>query len=145
MTVLVYRDGVMCSDSQISANGTRLGSMKKVYRNKNWVLGVAGSCSGMQEIVDWFHNGMPVDSPRIAESCAAILVDPSGKVFHVEESLVPYEVDSEFHVQGIGYEIALGALAMGASAEDATKVAIKFHSGCGGKIQKEVLKLTKGK
>lgn len=133
----------MCSDSQISANGTRLGSMKKVYKHKNWLLGVAGSCSGMKEIIDWFFNEMPQDSPRISESCAGIIVDPDGKVFHVEEGLVPYEVDAEFHVQGVGYEVALGALAMGASAEDATRVAIKYHSGCGGKIQKEILK--KGK
>ena len=49
--------------------------------------------------------------------------------------LLPAYFSEEYATQGSGNEIALGALAMGASAVDAVAVAIRFDAFSGGEIE----------
>lgn len=135
MTIIVYKSGVMCSDSQISASGIRSGTFKKIHKINGWLVGAAGTCEGMEGIFDWVREGMPEDAAKIGSEAGGILVSPEGKVFHVEDALVPYEVTADFHVQGSAFGIATGALAMGATPEEAVRIAIKYDTGCGGKVQ----------
>lgn len=67
------------------------------------------------------------------------MISPQGRVLIVETDMVPFDIKADFYAEGIGRELAMGALAMGATAEEAARVAIKYSTGCGGKVQKVVL------
>lgn len=134
MTVIAYRDGVMASDSLI-VHGTRYtGTVKKVTKTKDgWLAGGAGQVSDVNQFLEWAETRDPETPPL--EALNALLVSPKGVVYCVENDLAPYEVKAEFFSEGSGDQIAMGAMAMGASAEEAVKIAIKYNIGCGGKIQ----------
>jgi hypothetical protein len=126
----------MCSDSLIQAEGVRTGSGKKITKTKDgWLAGAAGNYSEVSAFLIWAEERNPDEVLKL-KNLGGILVSPEGKVFCIDDDLLPYEVRNDFHVQGSGFEIATGALAMGANAEEAVKVTIKYSTSCGGKIQK---------
>lgn len=133
MTALAYRDGVMASDTQLSANGTRQGYMIKCKKIRGWLVGGAGNASSIATVFDWFERGMKTKPDKV-ENLGAILVDPEGKVFHMDDQMHMYETHDDFHVQGSASDIMRGAMAFGANAIEAVEIAIQEDTGCGGEI-----------
>lgn len=64
-----------------------------------------------------------------------LIISPDGEVNQIDPAGYPMLVSNPFHAIGAGAEIATGALAMGADAKEAVRLAIKYHTGCGGKIR----------
>jgi len=146
MTVIAYRDGAMASDSQITADFTRYGTCKKIGKRTDGSLGgAAGLTSFTQRWMAWFVGGgseedMPKpDKTEEGDSDGQCLwVFPSGRI-RVVDSSGYYDVAADFFAIGSGSEYALGAMAVGASAEAAVKAAIIMDVNCGGEIQVERL------
>ncbi len=134
---MVYRDGVMCSDSQVQTGTLRTGTMKKVLKTKDgWLVGAAGDCNEIQRFFKWMEGDRNPDEALKFENMSGIVVSPKGEVFWADSNLDLYSTDVEFAAVGSGEKLAIGAMAMGASAEEAVRVCIKYDTGCGGKIQK---------
>lgn len=138
MTTIVYRDGVMAADRLITSNGIRRGHSKKIFKAANGALiGVSGSAGLADRFVSWIGDGgREEERPRIPEGSDlfAIVAYPEGEVAVFSERLVPQVIEAPFAATGSGNEIALGAMAMGASAERAVAVAIEFDAYSGGTI-----------
>jgi 20S proteasome alpha/beta subunit len=147
VTVIAFKDGVLASDTLISAGTTRTGQMNKIIKTKNgWLVGGAGRATSINELIVWAEAGMDFDNyPDDSKELSAILVDPKGKVFLMDEEYKPFPIKSKYHADGSGGDLALGAMEAGASAEEAVKIAIKYDTACGGAVQKVKLDVVKSK
>jgi hypothetical protein len=128
VTIIVAMKMTMVADSGESQGDLMLtvGYPKIVRNSDGWLAGACGS-SGLAAVFNaWFKKGTPETKPEMPDgkNFAALLMDPSGNVYRIEESLLAYPV-SEPAICGAsdaeGY--VLGALDMGASPEQAVELA----------------------
>lgn len=142
MTIICYRDGVMASDSQLSDCGVYVGDVKKIARASDGTLaGCSGDRSNAYRFLQWVDAGMP-DEFEVKpgnSGLVALLVKPDLTVWRAVDSGGFFPVDAKFHAEGVGRHTAMGAMAAGATAEEAVAIAIQFEDGCGGAIQIERL------
>lgn len=140
MSVVCYRDGVMASDSGIFIGDVLIGNVKKIIKTDDGFL--AGACGNAEDsslFLDVASEGMD-DDMVFSEECKfislnALYVNPKGEVFSVGNKGYPFKVDAPFYAEGAGAEIALGAMAAGASAEEAVEIAIKYSIWCTGPVK----------
>ena len=147
MTVVVYKEGVMASDS-LASWGNRPSSEQKIWNTENALLGIAGAIVAKRFVLEWLreqHNGinedLSCDIPELykLDYTAMIVCKRSGDVFFLgsgEDDVISIEKMSKVEAIGVGRSLALGALAMGATAQRAVRVAIENNIYCGGEIQK---------
>lgn len=144
MTTIVYRDGIMAADSQLSMGGVRRGVSLKIQRLADGSL-IAG-CGGsghIRRLIEWVAAGAKLEDkptpPDEAGAASLMQVSPDKTVTVWNTDGDPQKVMAPFMVMGSGNEIALGALEMGASAMRAVEVAIIWDTGSGGPVQVESL------
>jgi hypothetical protein len=152
MTAIAYRDGVMAADSLTGGEHIRRGTDHKIARSSAGTIagaaGYAGMCSEFRRWVqtgridEWIEGGFPEPLPIKAErnGFGAIVVTAAGRVICVDYEGRAIEIDAPFYVEGSAEEILLGAMAAGAGAEDAVRIAIQYDRGCGGPVQVERLR-----
>jgi hypothetical protein len=140
MTVLVFRYGVLASDSGSFVGGIVTPWLRKIIRAADGVLyGGAGSVAGVSEFFGWVERGREGEKPlpmrEGGESSFLILTwRPDWGL-----SLLTSEGEEdlrgcEYYAIGAGAEVAYGALYMGASAPDAVRAAIAHSTGAHGKV-----------
>lgn len=138
MTTIAYRDGVMAADSQTTAGEVRRGATRKVFQLLDGSLvGFSGGLSEIGPAVQWFAEGkLPYKRPRLPEDASLLVIEasPSGEVSYYRHNLIPQLTVAAFHAIGSGNEFALGAMAMGANAQQAVAVAAEFDIYTGGRI-----------
>lgn len=145
MTAIAYRSGVMAGDtlstfSYISAHET------KVIKRDGWLIGVSGeSCPSNDDLSDWVFNN--IKAKRLPKfdgmEFELLAVRPSGRMYLYYSSGIVYPVPHlKFWAVGSGAEVCMGAMEMGASAEQAVRAAIKWQKACGGRV---ITKKLKGK
>jgi hypothetical protein len=141
MTIIAYRDGVMAGDTQHNANNQLVGYEEKVIKNHLGALwGASGDNSQSKACEDWFlkvTSIVDLRSPPPFSKGQGLLVFPDGNVFSVYDGLSTRTLEFKhfgFTAIGSGADFAMGAMAMGATAEQAVKVAIDFNLNCGGEI-----------
>lgn len=143
MSIIVYRDGIMAADSQVSAGDRRSGLATKIVRNKHGgFAGAAGELSVCHLFREWFaqsRSGAFVPPPS-EQGFGAIMVDASGLVTRMDHNGKVYPApEAAYHIEGCAEEVAAGALEHGATAEEAVLVACRVHNRCCGPIVTERL------
>lgn len=140
MTTIAYRDGVLAADSRAySGDKVPIGFKKKIHRLVDGArFGVSTtSVGGDQLIRRWIEGGckeVANDSLK-PESFTAILVKADGSVFYANNNLEwSGPLSAEFIAIGSGEQFALGAMAMGATAEEAVEAAIRLDPWSDGEI-----------
>jgi 20S proteasome alpha/beta subunit len=138
LTTIAWRDGVLAADTLVTSNSIRDGHQQKIHRVGPVLVGGVGYCGTYELFRTWVRGGMKGDSPYqgrddghgfLASRCAVLCFGGSG----------PRHVRGPFSAHGSGWEIAMGAMAMGANAEQAVRTAIEWDTGSGGEVT--VLKL----
>lgn len=133
MTTIAYRDGKLAGDSRATANGLIDNQTTKVWSHKGVLIGACGSQALCEKFRSWVVSGMDDESPyEGADDGNGLVVSTAGVVCFGNTG--GWSISEPFYTLGSGYQLALGALAMGASAEDAVKVAARFDTMTGGKI-----------
>ena len=129
----------MAADSQLTSGELMDLHVRKVHRRKGdgALVGFAGYASHGRAFTKWFLGGEKGARPSLGDSddnCStAIVVRPNGLVeFHDRRGT--YTPRGDYFVAGSGADIALGAMAAGASARKAVKIAIEYDTQTGGKI-----------
>jgi hypothetical protein len=143
MTAIAYRDGVMAADSMMTSDALVYGFTRKVVRSPDGGLaapsGTAVTCHRFRQ---WFEAGnFSTDAdfePTTDDPFYALIVGPSGEVFRFDNKYC-YPIRAPFHVLGCGERIMIGAMAAGATAEEAVRIAITYDRNCGGEVQVEGL------
>ncbi len=140
MTTIAYRDGIMAADSRAySGDKTPIGFKAKIHRLADGTLfGVSTTSVGGDQILRrWIEAGCPVVAGDALkpESFMALMVKPDGTVWYANNNLEwSGPLLAEFWAIGSGEHFALGALAHGASAEEAVAAAIRLDPWSDGEI-----------
>lgn len=123
MTTVAYRDGVLATDSASTAGGIYSGSVRKMARSPDGSLvGVSGGTVACAELLRWVEGGMQ-GRPDVSGDVYGVLIGTDRTVHIIEDGGRPVAIEASFFACGSGREIALGAMAMGASAQRAVEIA----------------------
>ncbi|WP_426287520.1 hypothetical protein [Luteibacter sp. E-22] len=133
MSTIAYRDGVMAADTR--AYGGRgepsPGRKRKIHKlDDGSVVGVSTATLGLSErFVAWLKGGGDPKDFDDKFDLRAVLVKPDGALYVADDT--PYfsgPMETDFYAIGSGACYAMGAMAMGATAEEAVRVACE-HDG----------------
>lgn len=154
MTVIAWRSPCLVSDGRVTEdNLIWSNNAQKIFElNNGGLLGVAGDADS-RDIVDLFNRlkgRIPSRKQVFALNCdfTSIYISPEGQPWLVECSLQTtkgnedkgsqvnvLEINDPFMAVGSGTKWAMGAMAQGASALKAVKIACQFDNNCGGDPQ----------
>lgn len=154
MTTIAYADGVLASDSQVTAGGLAdQAPFKKIYEpdeGKSWsiygkrilAIAVCGEAAGIYELIAALEKGIHFESKGKQDawtSCIAVADDKS--VFVVDgygdrkNSLFVHLPVGAKVGKGSGGEVATAYMAINKKAPEAVKLAIKLDVYSGGDVQ----------
>lgn len=136
MTTIAYRDDVLAGDTQITCGNTIDGYVQKVFRKGALLYGATG-CSGHADaFLTWVLKGMKGDAPNLKtdDDEASGLLFPGGDRVVWRYRNVWTSHHAPFFAYGSGSNLALGAMAQGATAEEAVKAAAMLDTNTGGDI-----------
>lgn len=136
MSTIAYRDGVIAADTQISADNEILGHATKIGKRGRVLFGASGDASWMREFLVWARGGFVGGPPESkGEGGGSALVIADGRLMSVYASGHYDEVRAVFYAVGSGRQFARGAMATGATAEDAVRAAILLDACSGGDVE----------
>lgn len=128
----------MAGDTLVATErGLRIGYGPKIVRTPAGALvGVCGDAEPCAAFLKWAGERSPrgLSTVILEEDFEAIMVGPDGRVAYYGVNGVADFLSAPFHAIGNGREIAIGAMAMGASAERAVEIAIEHNINCGGEV-----------
>ena len=125
MTTAVYRYGVLAADSGMFDRDCYCGDVVKVRKSGLYLMTAAGSMACVLKFFEWVGRGLPEskdDRPRLSENFEGLCVNSYGDVTWYGEDLIGQPVKSPYIAIGSGFKIAMGALAVGATAQQAVEV-----------------------
>lgn len=130
MTTLAW-DGTTLAADKGSFYGDVVIPKHKLHRIK-WhgvsaICGVCGDAGVTHQILRWMQ-GKEFDNPRHDNESMVVAVTKSG-LWSISSTLIPIRINSKIFATGSGGTMAMGALAVGASAKAAVKAVEKW--GCG--------------
>lgn len=158
MTVIAFKDGEMVSDSQVTdedGNFT-LDSEKIFMLPSGGILGTAGDddIRNLYELVEHVtkKEEFPTKDDLSDTRCSffGLLALPDCTLWYIDIHMVSYDNTDEWNAQigqinedhyaiGSGGQIALGAMDVGATAQEAVNAAIERNAYCGGDLQYGVI------
>lgn len=142
MTAIAYRDGIMAADAACYRGSTIVGYRRKIGRFPDGICGFAGNsvdCFRMQQL---FLAGGDMLAPLPDRADFSGLIVRRTGLGRIHISMIDgtfYEVpapEAPFYAVGCYGEFLIGAMAAGASAEEAIRLAI-LHTDAAGEIQVE--------
>ncbi len=144
MTTIVFRNGIMACDSQITYDDTKFFGVKKIEGGLNSLIGIAGASRFANCIFDWWR-AVEADefinvgdwhraTTLVAEEVVMLLAHRTQGLFRLDFTGRATRLHDNYSSLGTGAPFALGAMAMNATATEALKVAMKFDLYTGGSI-----------
>jgi hypothetical protein len=136
VTIIAIRDGIMAVDSMAFQGSYRCGTTKK-WRAVPDELGGgfiagAGDLGSITDAIDRFIGGGPMGDITDGSNVAWMKADGTVVSFDCHGAC---HIAADFHAEGAGMCVALGAMHMGATAEQAARAACALNVYCGGEIQ----------
>ena len=137
MTIICWKDGILAADS-LCLYGSHRANVphKKIKMAGKNVYGSTGSGALFDPMIRWVEDGAePEKCPNVPNDTTRLLVFTDGRCISYRIGL-PYA--EEYHspdAWGSEAEFACGAMAAGASAEEAVHLAIKHTNTVGGPVE----------
>lgn len=134
MTTGVFRGGILACDSLVTCRGMRHGEANKIFDLGDIIGCAAGTLSISERIKNFLETGEYDEDflNKDENGFEALIIERSTHRVMTYTDKEPEIYDAPFYVIGSGSEIALGALEMGASAEQAVQAACKYDCRSGG-------------
>ena len=142
MTTIAFKSGVLVFDSLVTQEDSYLGSMIKGIKTKKYLAAAAGNAEDVAAFLRWVETDLDMDKKPDSVECDinAILINKKNDIILFDSGLSPYHIKTKFFALGSGGHFAMGAMAHGATALEAVKVARKLDTKTGGRIRKLSLK-----
>lgn len=137
MTTIAWDGKTLAVDSRvIGGNMIRDENFQKLWKIHDFWLAGAGDTQDVLAAVAWFRAGMPGnDKPKFNDpNNVAIIVKVGRTAKRYEGSLIGWELP-RIAAAGSGFEVAIGAMAMGATAVQAVKIAARFDPGTNSRVR----------
>lgn len=133
MTTIVAVTGAMGSDTFVSSDTGVSYPARKVVRIKGDLIGAAGDSGDCLRFLEWAKHDF-AEKKRPKFTCASndeneahiLLVNAEGIFTMSTTDPYPEEILSPYWAIGSGGDAALGALAKGATLEEALEIAARF-------------------
>lgn len=136
MTTIAYRDGVLAADSQMNVGAIRHGVSEKIGRKGRLLYGGAGDVAWCWEFRSWVQQGAEGEPPACApDATSSFVILPDDRIVVFHANGVQLCSGLPFFADGSGWELALGAMSAGASAEQAVRIATRWDTRSGGDIR----------
>lgn len=135
MTTIVYRDGVMAADTRLVLGSLICpGGIHKIAKTKKGALvGCAGSADNSHAFLAW-ADGKRTEDPPKDDDADGLIVEPDGSILMYDGNGIFPVVNAPFAACGSGARVAVGAMAMGATALEAMRIAMRCDVYTGGDI-----------
>jgi ATP-dependent protease HslVU (ClpYQ) peptidase subunit len=135
---------IACDGKNVAADGrTTVGpelvwnDRAKIVVRPTFIAAFCGLAAGKLVLPQWIENGADPTQypPGLHDNCTIWLYRKGAKTPEVQSGNVPYFTPIPWvHAFGTGREYAMGAMAMGASAADAVRVAVRWDLNSGGRV-----------
>ena len=142
ITTIAYRLGILAFDSKAVENDTtHKGLCDKGRQTKALIMAGCGNASDIECVMNWLEAGGGEDKKKDFNlyarevKCEVIAIDKKGIVTFYEESCCGFTLEAPFFAIGSGYDLAMGAMAAGASAKEAIQIACKYNINTGGPVR----------
>lgn len=138
MTVIAYRDGIMCADTARWDGDVISGYVEKIKVLPDGSLfACAGSVDEIELVTAWAMGGFyDASKPKLEDNFGALMVTPDGKIIKFWKRLIRVpSLRSDWEIEGSHDEFLSGALTSGATAAEAVKAAIERCAWAGGTVQ----------
>jgi ATP-dependent protease HslVU (ClpYQ) peptidase subunit len=134
MTVIAYRDGVVAADTMaVIDNYVKLSDEIKIAKRNGHLFGMSGDdCPKMEEVVRWFFQKNKKPLRGFKFEC--MVITPAGIIQQWDQRARYETLNLPFYAVGSGKEYAIGAMEVGATAQQAVEAAIKWCPTVGGKV-----------
>lgn len=133
MTTIAWDGKTLAADTLATSNGLRDNRTIKIWRHKDALIGACGSQALCERFRGWVIAGMDGESPfEGADNGNGLVVTRQHVLCFGDNGC--WSVAEPFYTLGSGYQLALGALAMGATAKEAVEVAARYDTITGGDI-----------
>lgn len=137
MTVIAIKDGIIAADSASSANDRTTHYTAKIFPVKpehggGYVAASGAWALGQAAARKYAETGVAPDEK--ADQFNLHLLRPDGTTARCEDGCW-FDVDAPFMAGGSGADFAAGAMAAGATAFEAVKLACEYMAFCGGPIR----------
>jgi len=136
MTTIAWDGETLAADSLVTEQGNRVGHVSKVGAIGSVLWGVCGGIDQLEKFRTWFCSGMIGDAPPMKSSGdreAQAIVIHDGRVLSL--SVDGWDsIRSDCYAMGSGKEAALGAMALGHTAEEAVRAACAIDIYTGGDV-----------
>jgi len=135
MTTIAWDGETLAADTRGTSGGLIDAGGVKAWRVGRLIVAGSGPYATIHRFREWVAAGMRNASPyECAESEGnGIVIAPNGRVLCFGRR-GPWNVPSAPYSLGSGEHLALGAMAMGATAAQAVRVAAQFDTCTGGEI-----------
>jgi hypothetical protein len=135
MTTIAYKDGIVAVDSLSSADGIILSNTeKKIFKLSCGIVVGCGLTREIWQMVRWLESATDLNCDQPSNESTVLLFTPK-EITVFREGSYYYESPKHCFSWGSGYGIALGAMAQGATAITAVKIACKLDIYSGGKVK----------
>ena len=132
MSVIAWDGKTIAADRQMTSGDMGVTCCKLVRLPSRAIVGWTGTAECGLVLLDWLNGKR--EWPKFQEDkerwTRLVMVDDKGVWFYEQEP-VPIQVLDKFMAWGSGRDFAMGALAMGATAERAVEIANQFCVTCG--------------
>jgi 20S proteasome alpha/beta subunit len=131
MTVVAYKDGILVADRRY-IRGSQMGTMTKIFRWKNHLIGFCGTANKISEWFSWFKNKKDIDTEDLDLDVLVISKIKDELIINLYEgSTHPIKVEDKFCSIGSGSDFAVCAMHLGYSAIEAVDITIQLCPDCG--------------
>jgi len=136
VTTIAYRDGVLAADTLTSSNGILCTQAVKIGGRNGVLWSACGDVAWGKRFRDWCASGAVGDHPPLPnDQTGGTIYAPNGDLIVFHSMGIEVRPGLPFWADGSGCDYALGAMQMGATAEQAVAVAMIWDQCTGGQIR----------
>lgn len=138
MTTVACNRKVMAADSRRTRGSFAYLSPPKISRVNGDLVCTTGSAAEGEAFLEWYKD-QPKKIPTF-KALNVLILTKEGAIFEVYEDGRLLEVIEPFYALGSGGELAIAAMAAGASPRRAVEIACKYDKNSGLPVQVERIK-----
>jgi len=136
MTTVAWDGKTLAADSQVTIGNCRGSGTKLVSNERGYIAAGAGMLGDVLPWLHWVAGGMDEDErpTGLGEDSVLIIVPPRGAPLWFAGTHIPTKLPRHKFAIGSGSDFAMGAMAAGADAIDAVKIAADHDVYTGRKV-----------
>ena len=136
MTTIAYKDFILACDSQVTYGNQKAKGSYKAIVTDDKVYAITGSVTrGLRFIEDLVSHTKPEERTKLKDTVVIEFDKKTGIMQSWESRHIALPLEQKFWADGSGGLIAMGAMEVGASAEEAVRAASKHDCYTGYRVQ----------